>query len=133
MPRGFKYLTIDQIEEICHILARSLFDTPESPMGKFKYINKGIMESAIQATQLYYYPTLFEKAATLGFQIMKGHALLDGNKRIGITTTMVFLNINGYIINAPNKEVLVVALKVVTNKYSKKDFQKWLEENSKKV
>jgi death-on-curing protein len=40
------------------------------------------------------YPTLFNKAAALLHSVLKNHALVDGNKRLGWLSTAVFLEIN---------------------------------------
>jgi death-on-curing protein len=41
------------------------------------------------------YPDLWTKAAALLHSILKNHALVDGNKRLGWLATAVFLEING--------------------------------------
>ncbi len=41
------------------------------------------------------YPDLWTKAAALLQSIVKNHALVDGNKRLGWLATAVFLEING--------------------------------------
>jgi death-on-curing protein len=41
------------------------------------------------------YPDLWTKAAALLHSIVKNHALVDGNKRLGWLATAVFLEING--------------------------------------
>jgi death-on-curing protein len=41
------------------------------------------------------YPDLWTKAAALMQSIVKNHALVDGNKRLGWLATAVFLEING--------------------------------------
>lgn len=41
------------------------------------------------------YPTLRLKAAALLHSLVTGHALVDGNKRLGWLATTVFLDING--------------------------------------
>ena len=41
------------------------------------------------------YPDIWTKAAALLHSIVKNHALIDGNKRLGWLTTAVFLEING--------------------------------------
>lgn len=41
------------------------------------------------------YPDLWTKAAALLHSIVKHHALVDGNKRLGWLATAVFLEING--------------------------------------
>lgn len=41
------------------------------------------------------YPDLWTKAAALLQSILKNHALIDGNKRLGWLATAVFLELNG--------------------------------------
>lgn len=41
------------------------------------------------------YPAILDKAAALLQSIVKGHPLVDGNKRLGWLATAVFLELNG--------------------------------------
>ena len=41
------------------------------------------------------YPDVWTKSAALLQSILKNHALIDGNKRLGWLTTAVFLELNG--------------------------------------
>ena len=43
------------------------------------------------------YPTLEEKAATLLYLIVKNHSFLDGNKRIGASCFLYFMDKNGLL------------------------------------
>lgn len=67
----------------------------------------GLLESAAHrpATSLWgsdAYPTLFLKAAALLDSVVNNHALVDGNKRLGWLATVVFLDLNGIWIEAPD-------------------------------
>ena len=42
------------------------------------------------------YPDIWTKAAALLHSIVKNHALVDGNKRLGWLATAVFLELNGF-------------------------------------
>ena len=42
------------------------------------------------------YPTPFQKAAVYAHHIITGHIFFDGNKRIGLTCALRFLELNGY-------------------------------------
>jgi death on curing protein len=50
------------------------------------------------------YPTLFEKAAALLHSVSSNHSLVDGNKRTGWASAIVFLDINGHPLKAPLDE-----------------------------
>lgn len=41
------------------------------------------------------YPTVYEKAAVLARGIIADHPYVDGNKRTGIMSALIFLNLNG--------------------------------------
>ena len=45
------------------------------------------------------YPTLEEKAAMLLYLIVKNHSFTDGNKRIGASCFLYFMNKNGILYN----------------------------------
>ena len=52
------------------------------------------------------YPDLWQKAGALLQSIVKGHALVDGNKRLGWLATAVFLELNGIDVTMiPNDDV----------------------------
>ena len=42
------------------------------------------------------YPDIFQKAAMLMYFFIKGHCFIDGNKRLGIQSAIIFLMLNGY-------------------------------------
>jgi len=56
----------------------------------------GLLESALEAPFQTFdrkdlYPALIQKAARLGQSLISNHPFVDGNKRIGIHTMLVFL------------------------------------------
>lgn len=60
----------------------------------------GLVESALARPQAAAfgedaYPSLDEKAAALLQSVVGNHALVDGNKRLGVACTSVFLTLNG--------------------------------------
>jgi len=59
------------------------------------------------------YPDIWTKAAALLQSIVKNHALVDGNKRLGWLTTAVFLEINHVEISrASNNDVYDLVIDV---------------------
>ena len=51
-------------------------------------------------------PTIEDKAARLCYSLVKNHAFLDGNKRIGIFAMLVLLEVNGVVLECTDKEVV---------------------------
>lgn len=77
----------------------------------------GILEAAVaRARASIYgedaYPDLRAKAAALLHSIVTGHALVDGNKRLGWVSTRLFYRLNDRDLRAPidDAEALVMAV-----------------------
>jgi death-on-curing protein len=58
------------------------------------------------------YPTLTEKAAALMHSLAGHHALIDGNKRLALLATAVFLRINGYVLDLTDDEAFDLTMSV---------------------
>jgi len=58
------------------------------------------------------YPDLDQKAAVLLESLVRNHALIDGNKRIGWLATVVFYGLNNIELEAPDDDAydLVIAI-----------------------
>jgi death on curing protein len=50
------------------------------------------------------YPTLHDKAAALLHAIVRNHALVDGNKRLGLAAAIAFYGLNGRRLTMTNDE-----------------------------
>ena len=62
------------------------------------------------------YPDVWTKAAALLQSILKNHALVDGNKRLGWLATAVFLELNGIkVTQASNDDVYELVLDVAAH------------------
>ena len=72
------------------------------------------------------YPTLVEKAATLGFSIIQNHPFLDGNKRTGHAAMEIFLFLNGFEIRSSTDEQEKAVLQVASGKMSREEFSGWV-------
>ena len=76
----------------------------------------GLLESAAHRprTSLFgqdAYPDLHTKAAAQLESLVRNHALVDGNKRLGWLATFVFYRLNGHLLDAPENPAydLVIA------------------------
>lgn len=77
----------------------------------------GILEAAVARTRASVYgedayPDLDTKAAALLHSIVTGHALVDGNKRLGWVSVRLFYRLNGSDLRVPidDAEALVIAI-----------------------
>lgn len=58
------------------------------------------------------YPTLAGKAAALLHSLVRNHALVDGNKRLGWLATTVFLDINGQPVSTADDDAFALVMRV---------------------
>ena len=95
-------------------------DYPD-PLPAFQYIGgdygRGLLESALAAPQhtaggRYLSRTVFDKTALLFRSLVKNHAMVDGNKRLALTTATVFLYVNGYVLAAATQDAIEFTLGV---------------------
>ena len=91
----------------------------------------GLFESAIYAPFQVFgeteaYPTLQEKGARLGYGLIKNHAFIDGNKRIGAHTMLVFLALNDIYLDYSQDELIDVVLKVAAGDNNYEQFLNWV-------
>lgn len=62
------------------------------------------------------YPDLVTKAAALLHSLAGNHALVDGNKRLALAATVVFLGVNRYRLDATNDEAYDLVIDVATSR-----------------
>ena len=85
-----KYLTI---EDILIIAVGHVKDYQLLNENQLHYL-VGVVGEKFGDTELF--PTVFQKAAVYAHHVITGHIFLDGNKRIGLTCALRFLELNGY-------------------------------------
>ena len=100
-----------------------IFATDEWPLPDFVFLGgesgAGLLESALALPRQsfggrYFYKTWDQKAGVLLRSIVKNHPLVDGNKRIGMATTVVFLLMNGRFLLVGNDEMVEFALEIAS-------------------
>ena len=67
------------------------------------------------------YPSVQAKAARLCFCLVKNHAMLDGNKRLGTHVMLVFLALNGYELSYSQKELSDIILALASGYIGEKE------------
>ena len=93
--------------------------------------DQGLLESALEAPfqtfdDLELFPTVQAKAARLGFGLIRNHAMVDGNKRIGTHAMLVFLVLNGIKLQYTQKELYTEILDVAAGKKDYEDLLAWI-------
>lgn len=80
----------------------------------------GLVESSLSSAFSSYfgiekYPSIEEKAARLCYSLVNNHAFLDGNKRIGVYVMIIFLGLNGIVLNQTDEEIVKLGLGVAAS------------------
>lgn len=77
------------------------------------------------------YPSIQAKAAQLCYGLVKNHAMIDGNKRLGTHVMLVFLALNGYELEYSQKELSDTILEVASGEMNAEDLLQWIIRHQK--
>ncbi len=97
--------------------------------------DQGLLESALnRPQQLFRYgkPNLFAMAAAYAFGIAKNHPFLDGNKRSALMSAALFLECNGYTLQASEESAVEFTLALAAGAIGEDDYAAWLQKWSVK-
>ena len=99
--------------------------------------DEGLLESALaRPKNVFAYgrsATVFELAANSGFGLVKNHAFVDGNKRIGFTVAILFLEVNGYTFTATEADATVRTLALAAGEMGEGEYAAWLKAHSRRA
>ena len=93
----------------------------------------GMLESALSrpSNQFSYgSPSIPELATAYAFGLVRNHPFVDGNKRIGFATAVLFLELNGYRFTAPEVDATVQTLALAAHALDEAGYAAWLKANS---
>jgi death on curing protein len=79
------------------------------------------------------YSTTCTKAAVYARDIIMNHPFIDGNKRTGMTSAIVFLENNNYVLAITEGEIEVTARAIIQKRWTIEDIAGWLQKHSKKI
>ena len=93
--------------------------------------DEGLLESALAAPFQTFggepvYPSLQAKAAQLGFGLIRNHPFVDGNKRIGAHTMLVFLAVNGIELRYEQQELIDIVLSLAAGQIDRQGLLQWI-------
>ena len=119
-----RYLTLNELLQLHRLVI-------EQSGGSAGVRSIGPLEPAVAQPRMIFsgenlYPTIVEKAASLGFSLIKNHPFVDGNKRVGHAAMEVFLILNGYEIHASVDEQEQIILQLAAGELDRKAFIEWL-------
>ena len=73
------------------------------------------------------YPSVIDKASYLAYGLIKNHAFLDGNKRVGVAAMLVFLQMNGYNVEFTNEQLIDFGLDVAKSEFDQPKIANWIK------
>lgn len=111
-----RHLSVEEVLEI----------NAEVMGGKHVLRDRPLLESAVARPQASAfgadaYPDLASKAAALLHSLVLNHAFVDGNKRTAVLATLVFLDLNGYVIRWDQNEALDFVLRLAVRQIALDD------------
>lgn len=111
------FLTLDDVLEL-HELQVDRYG------GLHGVRDQGLIESAIAQPEAtfageYLHGDLFEMAAAYLFHLVRNHGFLDGNKRTGLLTALVFLDINGISVDQASPDLYELTVAVAEGRADK--------------
>jgi death-on-curing protein len=102
--------------------------------GEDGFINEGHLDAALDRarTVIGYIPdmSIEELAALTAVGIAKNHPFVDGNKRTACVVSLMFLQLNGIEISAPDDELAKVFENVAKGEMMEVGLTQWFVENT---
>jgi death-on-curing protein len=122
---SFRFLDVDSVQAI-HAY---LIDTYGGTHG---LRDSSLLQSALDRSENRYYfepdVSAARLAAAVGWGLIKNHAFLDGNKRMGLAAVIAFLHGNGYMLVCSETEVQAMTLRAAASEISEDHWTAWLEQ-----
>jgi len=92
--------------------------------------DRGLLESAVARAEnkANYDPdsSVPEVAASLAWGLIKNHAFIDGNKRVGFGVMTAFLQENGYQLTCSEEDETAIVKSVAEGEISEKQWTVWV-------
>lgn len=77
-------------------------------------------------------PDVIEMAALYTAGIVRNHPFIDGNKRTGFVTGILFLELNGFDFTASEEDATQAVLGLASGSLDEAGYIAWLRENSRR-
>ncbi len=96
--------------------------------------DEALLDSALnRPQQLFSYGneiSIFDLAASYSYGLAMNHPFVDGNKRVALTVASIFLEINGYNLDASEPEAVVIFEQLAAGKLLEKNLSVWFQDSS---
>lgn len=121
------------LREVVHALHERLLSEFGGAIG---VRDDGMLESALSRPNnqfAYGSSDILKLAAAYAFGLVRNHPFVDGNKRIGFATAVLFLELNGYHFVASEVDATVQTLALAAGELDEAGYAVWLKANSTRV
>ena len=130
MKKNIKFLTLSEVLFI-------LEDQIRNYGGKYGIRDINLLSSAIYMPESsfdgrYLHETIPSMAAAYAFHICQNHPFIDGNKRVALASSLVFLDINEYEFYCEDEIIYNKIMDVAKSEIKKEDLIKFYEKHSRK-
>jgi death-on-curing protein len=120
----------DPAPDTAYLSLEDLLDLIQA-LGAGPVRDLGLLDSACHRPQATFfgreaYPTLASKAAALMHTLACNHPLVDGNKRLALLATVVFIRINGHGLDLTDDEAFNLTVSVAAGQVDADGIQKRL-------
>jgi death-on-curing protein len=128
--KAIKFLTLSELLLI-------LDDQIQNYGGLYGIRDINLLSSAIYMPEssfqgAYLHKTVPAMAAAYAFHICQNHPFIDGNKRVALASSLVFLDIKGYELNCKDETLYNIIMDVAKGETKKEELIKFYEKYSKK-
>jgi death on curing protein len=96
--------------------------------------DEGLFESALARplnVAAYGQPDAAELAAAYGFGLARNHPFVDGNKRTAFVAVELFLELNGFELQASDADCVMTMLAVAAGQMDEAAFARWLRQHTR--
>ena len=101
--------------------------------GSMGIRDRGAIDSALGRPKnllAYGNPDIFDLAAAYTSGLSQNHGFIDGNKRTAFVTGALFLEINGYRLEAEQAEVIAAMLSLAEHVIDEAGYAQWLRDHA---
>ena len=121
-----EYLSEQQILHLHHSLLRATG-------GADGLRDRGMLQSALARPAASFagqdlYVSVAEKAAALMHSLVSNHPIVDGNKRVAIAATELFLLANGHRLEAHTDALEQLTLAAAASRIGREEIRIWIEQ-----
>jgi death-on-curing protein len=120
------------------ILSETVFALQERLLSEFGGLSglreEGSLHSALSRPQQQYSfggTDLFLLAGAYAHRLIQNHPFYDGNKRIGFTVAVLFIELNGFQFSASETHATLKTLALAAGELTYAEYAEWLRVNSK--